>query len=76
MIIRETPREGYIFVETILGREGGCLSVDNLRVAGPKPWGGGQVEKQWEVKISDLERIMRDRGYLVTKEEQKYDSGS
>jgi len=30
-------------VEVIRGVEGHCLGINNYRVAGPKPWGGGKV---------------------------------
>ena len=43
-----------ITVEVIQGPEGRCLSVDDRRVAGPKPWGGGSVLASWEVPLQQL----------------------
>jgi len=34
--------------EVIRGVEGYCLALDDTRVAGPKPWGGGTVIHAWE----------------------------
>ena len=34
--------------EVISGVEGCCLALDDARIAGPKPWGGGTVIHVWE----------------------------
>ena len=34
--------------EVIRGVEGCCLVLDDTRIAGPKPWGGGTVIHAWE----------------------------
>lgn len=34
--------------EVIRGVEGCCLALDDTRIAGPKPWGGGKVIHAWE----------------------------
>ena len=34
--------------EVIRGVEGCCLALDDTRIAGPKPWGGGEVIHVWE----------------------------
>ena len=31
-----------------------ALYVDDVRVAGEKPWGGGAIVKEWMVKREDL----------------------
>ncbi len=36
-------------VEVITGPEGQCLSINDIRVAGPKPWGGGVVSMTWNI---------------------------
>lgn len=41
-------------VEVISGVEGPCLSINEYRVAGPKPWGGGQVTKSWVTSRRDI----------------------
>jgi len=36
--------------EIVKGCEGDCLILDDTRIAGPKPWGGGTVVKRFETK--------------------------
>ena len=31
------------------------LYIDDHRVAGPKPWGGGRVVDSWTVRVKDIE---------------------
>lgn len=38
----------------ISGVEGNSLYIDDFRVAGGKPWGGGSVVQKWSVPISEL----------------------
>lgn len=38
----------------VSGVEGPCVSLNHYRVAGPKPWGGGQVAMAWRVTAADL----------------------
>ena len=43
--------------EVIRGVEGYCLALDDKRIAGPKPWGGGDVIHAWETdKVYTQER--------------------
>ena len=43
-----------ITIEIINGSEGQCVVINNYRVAGPKPWGGGFVEKSWTASKQDI----------------------
>lgn len=36
-------------IELVAGVEGYCLYADDVRIAGPKPWGGGKVVKTWRL---------------------------
>jgi hypothetical protein len=36
--------------EVIRGVEGLCLTLDDTRIAGPKPWGGGTVVHAWDTE--------------------------
>lgn len=54
---RENPvKPGTVRIEVIGGVEGPCLSVcdadgrGGFRIAGPKPWGGGNVTKAFTVR--------------------------
>jgi hypothetical protein len=41
-------------IEVVKGVEGHALYINDYRVAGPKPWGGGQTVHKWKVKGDDL----------------------
>ena len=43
-----------INIEIIAGVEGPCVSINDYRVAGPKPWGGGKVTKTWITTPSNI----------------------
>jgi len=36
-----------------------CIYLDDYRIAGSKPWGGGKIVKTWKVRRSDLEEALR-----------------
>ena len=38
----------FAIVEIVQGVEGPCVVINDRRVAGPKPWGGGTVIMRWE----------------------------
>lgn len=48
-----------ITVEVILGPEGKCLVVNDRRVAGPKPWGGGQVILSFKTTRAEIETALK-----------------
>ena len=48
-----------ITIEIIHGVEGDCLTLNDHRIAGPKPWGGGKVTKQWTTTIEQIEDAFR-----------------
>ena len=37
-----------VIVEIIEGVGGPCVAINDRRVAGPKPWGGGKVIMRWK----------------------------
>jgi len=39
-------------IELINGIEGMCIGINNIRIAGPKPWAGGKVIKSWDIDDS------------------------
>lgn len=45
-------------LEIIQGPEGKCVSLNDYRIAGPKPWGGGRIVQSWDVEIDDIERAL------------------
>ena len=47
--------------EVVRGVEGDCLVLDGTRIAGPKPWGGGRVIKEWHVKETYVDAATVER---------------
>lgn len=43
-----------ITIEVVKGVEGDCLVINGRRVAGPKPWGGGQIIYQWKTTEKEI----------------------
>ena len=46
--------EDKVKIELINGCEGKCICINDYRVAGSKPWGGGYVEKTWMANRKDI----------------------
>lgn len=44
--------------EIIQGCEGSCLTMNDTRIAGAKPWGGGRVEHTFNVGLQEIEKII------------------
>lgn len=42
------------------GVEGPSVYLDDHRIAGPKPWGGGTVVREWTVTERDLRAALKD----------------
>lgn len=51
--------EKCLIVEQVRGCEGDCLVMDENRVAGPKPWGGGRVVKKWLLDRRQVQEIVK-----------------
>jgi hypothetical protein len=46
--------EEYILIELISGVEGDSVSINNMRICGSKPWGGGKILRKWKAKRQDI----------------------
>lgn len=44
----------------IVGAEGYCLAINNTRMLGPKPWGGGTVLVEWKVTEERRKEIIEE----------------
>jgi len=57
------PPAGCVFIDIVEGCEGPSVSIgDNdsgMRVAGPKPWGGGQTSRRFTAKVADLKAALK-----------------
>jgi hypothetical protein len=59
-------------VYVVNGVEGPSLYLNDLRVAGPKPWGGGPVVHRFEVSLADIkEALGRPKTEVATKKTPK-----
>jgi len=59
-IIKEKDK-GTVEIELIQGVEGGRLSIDNFRVCGNKPWGGGEAIIRWTARRKDVLRALNEK---------------
>lgn len=46
-------------LELIAGVEGDSVYLNDYRIAGPKPWGGGRLKKKWKVRLEDIETVIK-----------------
>lgn len=64
-----TMRRTLVKIEVVRGVEGPCLVVradyGGHRVAGPKPWGGGQIIHTFVVDAGVLIDAIRDHSYTA-----------
>lgn len=51
--------EDKVIIEIINGVEGQCVAINDYRVAGPKPWGGGKVSKKFTSDMSNMRRALK-----------------
>lgn len=55
------PKEEYVNVCVVWGVEGHSLGIDDRRVAGPKPWGGGKVVHEFTVPLDKIVEALRGK---------------
>ena len=53
--------ETLVPVTVIAGVEGASLYINDYRVAGRKPWGGGEVKYLWQVPLEDIRTAITRR---------------
>lgn len=56
-------KKKVVSVEVIEGVEGKSLVIEDRRVAGPKPWGGGRVALRFNVEVDDIKLALSLRGH-------------
>ena len=62
-----------VAIDLLDGVEGQCLVINRIRIAGPKPWGGGKVLHTW---WADKEEIERALAHMPSSLSDAYDKGS
>lgn len=55
---KETHTRNWVNVHVVSGVEGVSLSINDCRVTGPKPWGGGRIIHSFKVSKTDLYRAL------------------
>ena len=50
------------------GIEGYCIYLNDFRIAGNKPWGGGKNIKTWQISLKDIEQALKKK---IKKERKK-----
>lgn len=43
----------------VKGVEGIGVYLNDYRIAGPKPWGGGTTVSKWKVDLADIRRALK-----------------
>lgn len=51
-------KEIMVNIKLIGGVEGKSLYINDRRVAGPKPWGGGSLISEWSVPLHRLKEAL------------------
>ncbi len=51
-------KEKIYLIEVVSGKEGPSIYMNDYRMAGPKPWGGGNTISSFIVRESDLQSGM------------------
>lgn len=47
-----------ITIKLVNGVEGNSIYLNDTRICGSKPWGGGSVVKEWTTSIYEIERAL------------------
>jgi len=63
---RELDLEKEIVIYTVNGCEGKAIVINDYRVAGSKPWGGGNVDKKWNCRLKDIVEAIPELKQIVT----------
>ena len=56
---RRKVQEKQVLLTIMRGVEGLAIYVQNYRVAGNKPWGGGKVIAEWKVPTTRVREALR-----------------
>ncbi len=59
-------KDKEITIKYVSGVEGNSIYLNDTRIAGPKPWGGGHILWEKKTKIRDIELAV---GYFFSDEE-------
>jgi hypothetical protein len=57
--LADQDQDASVEVLLIDGVEGPSVYVNNYRIAGPKPWGGGEVIHEFKTTRAEIKRALR-----------------
>jgi len=53
--------EEAIKLEIVTGCEGKSVYLNDYRICGPKPWGGGQVAIKFDIKKDEITKALKEK---------------
>lgn len=62
-----------IIIDVIEGSEGQSIYINDYRVSGPKPWGGGKLIKSFSCSSADVCRALKIEEARFTDSQQAND---
>ena len=63
VVLHPEPTEEMVTILIVLGPgDLPCVYINDYRVVGPKPWGGGKVLVEWNIDRSVIEEAMSTGG--------------
>jgi hypothetical protein len=48
-----------------------CVYLNNYRIGGCKPWGGGRISKSFKIQIAHLQTALRNTDYKLVKRKKR-----
>ncbi len=58
--IEHEPDSDHIEVRYVKGVEGNSIWLNDMRIGGPKPWGGGKTLESFTVSIDDIKEALKN----------------
>jgi hypothetical protein len=56
--MKPASKSKEVILMVVAGVEGPSLYLDNRRIAGPKPWGGGKAVYTFHVPVKDIKEAL------------------
>ena len=48
-----------------------CVYLNDYRICGDKPWGGGKIEQTFNVSLDEIAHVLKSAGYIITKKQKR-----
>jgi hypothetical protein len=53
------PGRGRVRVDIVKGVEGLAIYINDFRIVGPKPWGGGKIVHTFVADVKDIKEAIK-----------------